>query len=60
MLEAPLLVGEHKNSAEILWSGAGFTGTVTTLPGHGNYVIGTQDKVAGQLYPCAASVTVGP
>jgi hypothetical protein len=59
-LSAPQLVGQHKNSAATIWSGAGFTGTVTALPGAGNYLIGSQDRVAGQLYPCDSSVTVGP
>jgi len=59
-LAAPQLVGQRKNDAAGLWSGAGFTGTVTTLPGTGNYVIGSQDKIAGQQYPCNSSVTVGP
>jgi hypothetical protein len=59
-LAAPDLVGEHRNSAQAIWSGAGFTGSVTILPGNGNYVIGSQDRIAGHRYPCAASVTVGP
>ena len=53
-------MGAHKNSAEALWSGAGFTGTVTALPGNGNYVIATQNRTAGNRYPCSAGVTVGP
>jgi hypothetical protein len=60
MLAAPQLAGQHRNSAASLWSDAGFTGSVTTLPGNGNYVIGSQDRVAGTQYPCTASVTVGP
>jgi len=59
-LVAPQLIGEHKASAATIWSGAGFSGTVMTLPGHGNYVIASQDLVAGQTYPCDSSVTVGP
>jgi hypothetical protein len=59
-LVAPQLIGEHKASASAIWSGAGFSGTVTTLPGHGNYLIASQDRVAGQRYPCDSSVTVGP
>jgi hypothetical protein len=59
-LAAPDLVGEHRNSAQAIWTGAGFTGTVTILPGNGNYVIVSQDRIAGHLYPCTASVTVGP
>jgi hypothetical protein len=60
LLPAAQLVGERRSSAGAIWSGAGFTGTVTTLPGNGNYVIATQDLIAGQMYPCDASVTVGP
>jgi hypothetical protein len=30
------------------------------LTGNGNYLIASQDKMAGQPYPCDASVTVGP
>ena len=56
---APQLIGQTKNSAAGLWSTAGFTGGATTLPPNVNYVIGTQDKVAGQSYPCSATVTVG-
>ena len=57
---APQLVGERKTSAATIWSAAGFNGTVTTLPGHGNYLIASQDLVAGQTYPCSSSVKVGP
>jgi hypothetical protein len=57
---APQLIGERKTSAATIWSDAGFSGTVTTLPGHGNYLIASQDLVAGQTYPCDSSVTVGP
>jgi hypothetical protein len=59
VLPAPQLVGEHRNNAAGIWSGAGFTGAVTAL-GNGNYVIASQDLLAGQMYPCDASVTVGP
>jgi hypothetical protein len=57
---APQLIGEHRNSAAGLWADAGFTGAVTTLPGNGNYVIATQNRIAGQLYPCGSVVEVGP
>jgi hypothetical protein len=57
---APQLIGQHRSSAEGIWSGAGFTGPVISLTGNGNYLIASQDKVAGQPYPCDASVTVGP
>ena len=57
---APQLVGEHRYDAAGIWSAAGFTGVVIALHGDGNYLIATQDLVAGQVYPCSASVTVGP
>jgi hypothetical protein len=60
MAVAPTLIGLHRNNAAATWSGAGFTGAVTALHGNGNYLIATQDKTAGQLYPCDSSVTVGP
>ena len=57
---APVLIGKPRSSAARIWRSAGFTGTVTTLPGHGNYDIGTQDRVAGRTYDCDTSVTIGP
>jgi hypothetical protein len=60
VLAAPQLVGERRNDAAGLWESAGFTGAVTALPGNGNYVIASQDLLAGQTYPCDSSVTVGP
>lgn len=60
VLKAPVLIGQRRNSAAGIWSGAGFTGAVTTLPGNGNYAIGSQDRIAGHTYRCDASVTVGP
>jgi outer membrane biosynthesis protein TonB len=59
-LAAPDLLGLHKNQAAASWSTAGFTGVVNALPGPGNYVIQSQNLTAGQMYPCDASVTVGP
>ena len=59
-LPAPQLVGERKANAAAIWNAAGFTGAVVTLTGNGNYVIFSQDLVAGRIYPCDASVTVGP
>jgi hypothetical protein len=58
--EAPRLVGEPRGDAARIWKAAGFTGTVTALPGHGNYVIATQSRTAGADYPCDTDVTVGP
>jgi hypothetical protein len=60
VLAAPQLVGEHRYDAAAIWSTAGFTGAVVALHGDGNYLIATQDLLAGQMYPCDASVTVGP
>ena len=57
---APQVVGERTANAAAIWSAAGFTGAVIALPGNGNYVIFSQDLVAGRIYPCDASVTVGP
>ena len=59
-LKAPQLVGQHRYDAAGIWSGAGFTGAVVALHGDGNYLIASQDLLAGQMYPCDASVTVGP
>jgi hypothetical protein len=57
----PNFINERKNNAQTLWNQAGFATTVTILPGSGNYAIGSQDKVAGQLYTCAGTtLTVGP
>jgi outer membrane biosynthesis protein TonB len=57
---APTLIGAQRSDARRLWSEAGFTGAVTALDGHGNYVIGAQDRTAGRTYPCDTDVTVGP
>lgn len=57
---APQLTGERRNDAPAIWSQAGFSGTVTALEGHGNYLIVTQSRTAGHEYPCDAGVTVGP
>jgi hypothetical protein len=60
LAEAPQLVGERRADASRLWQAAGFSGGVTALPGHGNYVVATQDRTAGRAYPCDSAVTVGP
>lgn len=60
MAQAPKLVGQPWNGAAKIWRDAGFTGAVTRLTGKGNYVIATQDRVAGRAYPCDSTVTVGP
>jgi hypothetical protein len=53
-------VGQHRNGAGQIWSAAGFTGTVTALNEHGNYLIASQDRTPGAKYPCDAGVAIGP
>jgi PKD repeat protein len=57
---APSLNGVKRNDAQGVWSGAGFTGTVTDGPGapNGNYTITTQSVVAGSMTACASGVLV--
>lgn len=59
----------NSNQAQALWSGKGFTGTITVLPsgqgqGNGNYKIVSQTILGGTVDPqpngCASSITVGP
>jgi hypothetical protein len=38
---------------------AGFTGGVTA-GGQGNYVIVSQNRTPGVIYPCRTEVTIGP
>ena len=57
---APQLIGELRSDARGIWAAAGFTGRVTALAGHGNYVIGSQSRMAGHEYPCEADLTIGP
>ena len=60
LLVAPQLIGELRSDARGIWAGAGFTGRVTALGGHGNYVIGSQSRTAGREYPCDSELTIGP
>jgi hypothetical protein len=60
LLVAPRLIGELRSDARTIWSGAGFTGRVIALAGHGNYVIGSQSRTAGHTYPCDSDLTIGP
>jgi hypothetical protein len=39
----------------LIWDGAGFTTTVQSN-GPADFLIGRQDKVAGQLYPCDTTI----
>ena len=56
----PSLNGVRRNSAQAVWTGAGFTGTVADGPGapNGNYTILSQSITAASQVPCSRSVTV--
>jgi Flp pilus assembly protein TadG len=55
---APNFVNAWVHQAQGLWSNAGFTTDVKSKPNNQDFLIGGQDKVAGQVYPCNTSVTV--
>ena len=50
----------RRNDAQAVWTGAGFTGTVSDGPGapSGNYIITTQSIVGGSVVPCTSAVVV--
>ncbi|HEX2362891.1 MAG TPA: PKD domain-containing protein [Jiangellaceae bacterium] len=56
----PSLNGVRRNDAQGVWTGAGFTGTVSDVPGapSGNYIINYQSITAASQVPCSSSVTV--
>ena len=56
----PSLDGVKRNDAQGVWTGAGFTGTVSDQPGapNGNYTILSQSLTAASQVPCSSSVTV--
>jgi PKD repeat protein len=56
----PSLNGVKRNNAQAVWTGAGFTGTVSDGPGapNGNYTILSQSITAASQVPCSSSVTV--
>jgi PKD repeat protein len=58
----PDFVGNHTkiNSAAGIWSGAGFTSTITQQAGHspGNYTITFQSIVGGNHVACSSPITV--
>jgi PKD repeat protein len=59
----PNLVGIRKNSAQGIWTAAGFTTTITFAPGQGNYKIGVQSPQGGLTNPqggCNSPMSVGP
>jgi PKD repeat protein len=60
----PDFANVKRNNAQSRWAAAGFTTTVTTLPGNGNYSIQYQSIVGGTINPqpsgCASTITVGP
>jgi PKD repeat protein len=56
----PSLNGVKRNSAQAVWTGAAFTGTVSDGPGapNGNYTILSQSITAASSVPCSSSITV--
>jgi PKD repeat protein len=56
----PSLNGVKRNSAQGVWTGASFTGTVSDGPGapNGNYTITSQSLTALSTVPCNSNVTV--
>jgi PKD repeat protein len=56
----PSLNGVRRNDAQAVWTGAGFTGTVSSGPGapNGNFTILQQSITAASQVPCSSSVTV--
>lgn len=54
----PNFSGVKKNSAQLVWTTAGFTTLVQFGPGNGNYTIQTQSLQAGSGAACSATVTV--
>ena len=56
----PTLTGQKRNDAQGIWTGAGFTGTVSDGPGapNGNYTITTQSITAASTVPCNSAVVV--
>ncbi|HLA17271.1 MAG TPA: PKD domain-containing protein [Candidatus Limnocylindrales bacterium] len=58
----PVLIGIRKNSAQGIWSAAGFSTNVQFMAGNGNWVIQEQDLAGGSnpVDGCVAVITVGP
>lgn len=56
----PSFNGVKRNNAQALYTGAGFTGTVSSGPGapNGNFTILSQSVTANSQYPCNGNVTV--
>jgi hypothetical protein len=56
----PHLDGIKRNSAQGVWTAAGFSGTVSNGPGapSGNYTIKSQSLTATSQVPCSSSVVV--
>jgi PKD repeat protein len=56
----PSLIGVRRNDAQAVWTGASFTGTVSSGPSApgGNFIIQSQSITAGSQVPCNSSVTV--
>lgn len=60
LCRVPSLNGVKRNNAQAAWTGAGFTGTVSSGPGapQGNFTILSQSITANSDVPCSSSVTV--
>ena len=56
----PSLNGVRRNNAQSTWNNAGFSGTVSDLPGapNGNYEIRQQSVTSSSWYPCNGNVGV--
>jgi hypothetical protein len=56
----PDFVTKKQNTADSLWAGAGFTGTLTKNAGNanGNWTINSQDVQAGLSVPCGTSIGI--
>jgi hypothetical protein len=46
------------NSAQSVWSGAGFTTSINRGSGSNNFRIRNQSLSAGSMHPCSATITL--
>lgn len=59
LCEVVNLIGENTANAQVIWSGASFTGTVSiagSVPPH--YKIGWQSLTVGETVPCTSGISV--
>jgi hypothetical protein len=54
--QVPDFVGENRNDAQGIWTGAGFAKTVQVSGGPGNWKISSQDVEAHTFLPCDSTV----